>query len=36
MLPEAIPKSKYYEYIINDYGTYAGIFEYPEKRYDGW
>ena len=31
ILPDVIPKSKYYEYIINDYGTYAGIFEYPKS-----
>ncbi len=29
--PQKIPKSKYYEYIIDDYGTYAGIFEYPKS-----
>jgi hypothetical protein len=31
ILPEAIPASKYYEYILNDYGTYAGIFDYPKS-----
>lgn len=31
IVPEAIPKSKYYEYIINDYGTYATIFDYPKS-----
>jgi hypothetical protein len=30
VVPETIPDSKYYEYIINDYGTYAGIFDYPK------
>jgi hypothetical protein len=29
ILPEGSTKSKYYEYIINTYGTYATIFNYP-------
>lgn len=30
VLPDKRPKSKHYEYIIDDYGTYAGVFDYPE------
>ena len=30
IVPEAKKKSKYYEYIINDYYTYASIFDYPK------
>ncbi|HEY4434072.1 MAG TPA: hypothetical protein VGM99_06680 [Candidatus Cybelea sp.] len=25
-------KSKYFEYVINDYGSYAGIFNYPKSK----
>ena len=31
MLPDRPVKSKYYEYIINDYGSYASIFDYPNS-----
>jgi hypothetical protein len=31
ILPSAIPNSKYYEYVFNEYGTYAGIFDYPKS-----
>jgi hypothetical protein len=31
MLPDRIPSARKYEYIINDYGTYAGIFDYPKS-----
>jgi hypothetical protein len=33
VLPDgpAITKSKFYEYIFNEYGTYAGIFDYPKS-----
>src|SRR5579871_22438 len=30
ILPDRMTRSKYYEYIIDDYGTYAGIFDYPK------
>ncbi len=30
-LPDGPVKSKYYEYIINDYTTYASIFDYPKS-----
>ncbi|MGA2760143.1 MAG: hypothetical protein ABSF08_07505 [Candidatus Cybelea sp.] len=30
IVPDRIAKSKYYEYVINDYGSYAGIFDYPK------
>ena len=30
IVPDRMPRSKYYEYIIDDYGTYAGIFDYPK------
>jgi hypothetical protein len=29
LVPDQLAKPKTYEYIINDYGTYAGIFDYP-------
>jgi hypothetical protein len=31
ILPDRHKKSKYYEYIINFYGTYASIFDYPKS-----
>jgi hypothetical protein len=31
ILPDRRAKSKKFEYIINDYGTYAGIFDYPKS-----
>jgi len=31
MLPDPQRTSKKFEYIINDYGTYAGIFDYPKS-----
>ena len=31
ILPDRHVKSKYYEYIINDYTTYASIFDYPKS-----
>jgi hypothetical protein len=31
IVPDRHAKSKYFEYIINDYGTYAGIFDYPKS-----
>jgi hypothetical protein len=31
ILPDRPAKSKYFEYIIDDYGTYAGIFDYPKS-----
>jgi hypothetical protein len=31
ILPDRHAKSKTFEYIINDYGTYAGIFDYPKS-----
>ena len=31
MVPNRHAKSKYFEYIINDYGTFAGIFDYPKS-----
>jgi hypothetical protein len=31
ILPDRRAKSKDYEYIINDYGTYASIFDYPKS-----
>jgi hypothetical protein len=30
MVPDRHTKSKDFEYIINDYGTFAGIFDYPK------
>ncbi len=29
LVPDQLAKPNTYEYIINDYGTYAGIFDYP-------
>jgi hypothetical protein len=31
ILPDGGAKSKYFEYIISDYGTYASIFDYPKS-----
>ncbi|HEV3089996.1 MAG TPA: hypothetical protein VGX91_00985 [Candidatus Cybelea sp.] len=31
LIPDRPANSKIFEYIINDYGTYAGIFDYPES-----
>jgi hypothetical protein len=31
ILPNRLVESKYYEYIINDYTTYASIFDYPKS-----
>jgi hypothetical protein len=31
ILPDGGAKSKYFEYIINDYGSYASIFDYPKS-----
>src|ERR1700683_2765614 len=31
MVPNRHAKSKYFEYIINDYTTFAGIFDYPKS-----
>jgi hypothetical protein len=31
VLPDKVVKSKYYEYVINFYGTYASIFDYPKS-----
>jgi hypothetical protein len=31
IVPDRHAKSKTYEYIINDYGTYASIFDYPKS-----
>jgi len=31
IVPDRHKKSKTFEYIINDYGTYAGIFDYPKS-----
>ena len=31
IVPDRHAKSKTFEYIINDYGTYAGIFDYPKS-----
>jgi hypothetical protein len=31
IVPDRIAKSKYYEYVINDYGSYATIFDYPNS-----
>ena len=31
ILPDRGAKSKYFEYIISDYGTYASIFDYPKS-----
>jgi hypothetical protein len=31
ILPDRHAKPKYFEYIINDYGTYASIFDYPKS-----
>jgi len=31
IVPDRHAKSKYFEYIINDYGTFAGIFDYPKS-----
>src|SRR5579863_1360899 len=31
LVPDGYAKSKYFEYIINYYGTYAGIFDYPKS-----
>jgi hypothetical protein len=30
LLPDAVQKAKHFEYIDNDYGTYASIFDYPK------
>jgi hypothetical protein len=32
LAPAAKPKSKYFDYIINDYGSYATIFNYPTSN----
>src|SRR5579875_680513 len=31
IVPDSTAKSKYYEYTINFYGTYASIFDYPKS-----
>ena len=31
ILPEEHPKARDYEYIMNNYGSYAGIFDYPSS-----
>ena len=31
IVPDRDAKSKYYEYVINDYGSYASIFDYPKS-----
>lgn len=31
IVPETLPQSEYYEYVINNYGSYATMFDYPHS-----